>query len=183
MHTHTAAHSNSSGTRTRLNVTLTHSAENRVSRNRPPQHTRTLRHIHQPVCACCREAVTKTSLTLRFLLSEVYLLFVYVSLLFVVCLLLQSHSSTPFTSDSSPPSLFLRSAYPFFLSELELLGRDRWLPFCTGHSEAVDRLVALAVLPWQWAVCFAEVTERHWEQRRRHSRAVLHGGLVDEAQS
>lgn len=32
------------------------------------------------------------------------------------------------------------------------------MPFCTGHSEAVDGLVAVAQL-WQCAVSFAEVAE------------------------
>ena len=43
---------------------------------------------------------------------------------------------------------------------------------------------------WLWRlccgsgpVCFAEVAECHWEQRGRHSGAVLHGGLIDQAQS
>lgn len=123
---HTAAHSNSSGTRTRLNVTLTHSAENRLS---SPPNTNT--HIQAHYELCCREAATKTCLTLRYPLSEAYLLFVYVTLLFVVFAAAESlrpsfQRGFQTSRHTIPlPCLSSRSPYPFFLYERKLPGRDR----------------------------------------------------------
>lgn len=155
-----------------------------------PIHTyiHTYIQVHIQADLCCREAATKTSLTLRYPLSEAYLLFVYGTLLFVVFATAESlQPSFPCTFQTSLTLLLpcLSSSLPYhlFFYVRELLGRDRWQPFCTGHSEVVDRPVVLVAQPWLCSVCLAEVTECHWEHCRRHSRAVLHGGLVDQAQS
>lgn len=108
-------------------MTLTHSAENRVS---SPPNTNT--HTYRRTTSCAAgEAATETRLTLRYPLSEAYLLFVYVTLLFVVFAAAESlrpsfQRGFQTSRHTIPlPCLSSRSPYPFFLYERELPGRDR----------------------------------------------------------
>lgn len=125
---------------------------------------------------------------------EVYLLFVYVTLLFAVfeaAELLQQTFHCAFQTSCTlfPPFhyfaslLFSRSPIPSFSMCGSSRGEIDEGPFCTGHSKVVDRPVALVALPWVRVVCFTEVVECHCERRGRRSRAVSHGGLVDWEQS
>lgn len=107
-------------------------------------------------------AVTKTSLTLRYPLSEAYLLFVYVPLLFVLCLLLQSHSSPPFTAAfRALAHSFLPLCVPSFSMCAASRGGIDGCLSAQATLKAVDGPVALAALSWQRVVSFAEVAERH----------------------
>ena len=112
-------------------------------------HTHRHRHTHTHSW-CCREAVTKTSLTLRYPLSEAYLLFVYVPLLFVLCLLLQSHSSPPFTV-AFRPLTYSFATLSLSLSLLSLCCASSWggIDDCLSAQATLKRSIAW----WLWRLC------------------------------
>lgn len=162
--THTlTALSNPTGTQTSLNVTLTHSVENRVSRlcvslSLTHTHFESL-CIRKSVCTCVESC--NTSLSVRRLLS------VLLDSLCAVCLVLQSlpRSFSPLTerdsfqTSCSLPHLYTLSFFSESILSLSLSswgGRDQWLSFCRGHSATVDASSSSTV-----AVSCVEVVECH----------------------